>query len=188
MENYEILKLACEYLTNGNIESSKDLLKEKYPFEHIVYKKRSYSTAKMMKIFMRDCFIDRYSGRKLVNPGALRVLSEEFPQEVPYQAHGKLDCCHIAYWELMPTIDHVLPIARGGDNNDDNLVTTSMSMNLSKSSFTLDQLQWKLYPAYTDENWDGLTNWFINYVDKNPSLLDIAYIKNWYKVARRYFI
>ena len=37
--------------------------------------------------------------------------------------------CHSAYWELVPTIDHIIPIAIGGEDNLSNYATTSMLHN-----------------------------------------------------------
>lgn len=33
--------------------------------------------------------------------------------------------CHNAYWEFVPTIDHIVPVALGGEDNTDNYATTS---------------------------------------------------------------
>ena len=30
-----------------------------------------------------------------------------------------------AYWEFVPTIDHIVPVALGGEDNTDNYATTS---------------------------------------------------------------
>jgi hypothetical protein len=44
---------------------------------------------------------------------------------------------HIIYWALFPTIDHVVPVAREGPDEDKNWVTTSMLRNAAKSNWTL---------------------------------------------------
>jgi hypothetical protein len=113
------------------------------------------------------------------------VLSKELPEDFPYQLHWKMSECHIAYWQLFPSVDHILPIARGGDNNEDNLVCTSMLRNLAKSNFTLEELGWTTYPKGNINEWDGMTKWFIEYVDKNKYLLETKYIKDWYITAKR---
>ncbi|WP_196590625.1 HNH endonuclease domain-containing protein [Pectinatus frisingensis] len=138
----------------------------------------------MLQIFVRDGFIDRYTGNKLIFPGTLRILSELMPQEFPYHLNWKMDACHIAWWQLSPTIDHILPIARGGNNEPDNLVCTSMLKNKTKDNFLLDELGWNLFPAGDFEKWDGLINWFIKYVENNRSILNCNYIANWYKPVK----
>ena len=52
----------------------------------------------------------------------------------------------MAYWGLFPTIDHIVPIARGGLDGEENLVCCSMLTNNIKTNWTLEQLQWQLYP------------------------------------------
>ena len=82
-----------------------------------------------MEQFVRDGFIDRYSGQKLVNPGLLKVLSHYMPETVPYHAHWKMESCHNAYWEFVPTVDHIYPVALGGTDSSENWATTSMLHN-----------------------------------------------------------
>ena len=69
--------------------------------------------------------------------------------------------CHSAYWELVPTIDHIIPIAIGGEDNPSNYATTSMLHNSVKSNWTIEQLNWKLYPAGDINEYDGLTGLFV---------------------------
>jgi hypothetical protein len=58
---------------------------------------------------MRDGFCDRYTGRRLVFPGVLRLISELFPKEFPWHPNWKQGVGHSLYWELSPTVDHVIP-------------------------------------------------------------------------------
>jgi 5-methylcytosine-specific restriction endonuclease McrA len=183
MNKSNIIELACFALSEDNKEKSLEILKNEYPFKYIKCGKRQYTKEKILNIFIRDGFIDRYTGDKLVFPGALKILSNIFPNEFPYHQHGKLEVCHTAYWELMPTIDHILPTSKGGTNNDDNLVTTSMIKNSAKSIFSLDELGWTLYPNGNLEEWDGLVNWFLEFIKENKQLLDDNYINDWYRVA-----
>jgi hypothetical protein len=78
--------------------------------------------------------VDRYSGLPLVFPGVLRLLSRLLPQEFPFHPNWKMAETHPAYWELFPTIDHVLPVSRGGVDSDVNWVTTSMLRNAAKAN------------------------------------------------------
>lgn len=82
-----------------------------------------------MQSFVRDGFIDRYSGRHLVFPGTLRVLSTLFPEDFPFHPNWKTQFTHPAFWELFPTIDHIVPVARGGLDVPENWVTTSQLRN-----------------------------------------------------------
>ena len=130
-----------------------------------------------------DNLIDRYSGQHLVNPGLLKVISHYLPDIFPYHPHWKMDACHNAYWELIPTIDHIFPIALGGTDSEENFATTSMLHNSIKSNWTLEQLQWQLHPTGDYEEWDGLTNLFVKLVEQNEELLKDTYIKRWYDIS-----
>jgi hypothetical protein len=68
----------------------------------------------MLTTFVRDGFVDRYSGVRLVCVAALRLISKRPPDQLPFQANWRLDTCHVAFWDLAPTIDHILPVSRGG--------------------------------------------------------------------------
>lgn len=140
-----------------------------------------------MEQFIRDGFIDRYTGQKLLNPGILKVLSVCFPNEFPFHPHWKMTETHIAYWELSPTIDHIYPIAKGGHDDKNNWVTTSMKNNSIKSNYTIDEIHWKLYPQGDIDIWDGLSKTFIKLVDNNKELLKDNYIKTWYNISKKLF-
>ena len=132
---------------------------------------------------MKDGFIDRYTGEKLLNPGMLKVISHYFPEVFPYHPHWKMTDTHIAYWELVPTIDHIYPIAKGGHDDEENWVTTSMKNNSIKSNYTIDEIHWNLYLKGSIDDWDGLTRLFIDLVNNDNELLKDSYIKSWYKAS-----
>ncbi len=133
---------------------------------------------------MRDGFIDRYTGQRLIFPGVLRVLSLLLPRDFPFHPHWRTTETHPAFWELSPTLDHVVPIAFGGADDESNLVTTSMLRNSAKANWTLEELGWKLYPAGRYEDWDGLTAWFREYVAAHEDCLRDRAIARWYRLAR----
>lgn len=182
MNSSEVLRLVSESLLSGNLFDAKEVAKE-YPFEKFATKKRSYTPLQSTKLFLRDGFIDRYSGQKLVFPGLLRLLSEWLPEEFPFHPNWKMSETHIMYWELFPTVDHIVPIARGGADEETNWVTTSMLRNSSKSNWTLEDLNWTLVPAGDLQNWDGLINIFIQLVDQAPQHKNHNYINTWYGAA-----
>lgn len=185
VDRTEIIKMLCSYLNNNDREKCKELIESKYPFKPVKYDKRSYSKKVLTEIFIRDGFIDRYSGQKLIFPPVLRILSLEFPDEFPFHNNWKMSQCHLAYWELCPTVDHVIPIASGGLNTKDNLICTSMLRNSAKSNFTLEELNWVLLPSGDYRNWDGLSHWFIDYVLENGELLKNDYMRSWYNALKK---
>jgi len=92
---------------------------------------------------------------------------------------------HIAYWELFPTVDHIVPLARGGPDDEGNWATTSMFRNSAKSNWTLEELGWTLYPPGEPRDWDGLMGWFLSFAEINPQILQDRYINRWYRAATR---
>ncbi len=91
---------------------------------------------------------------------------------------------HIVYWELYPTIDHIVPVARGGADDETNWVSTSMIRNSAKSNWTLEELGWQLLPPGDYTQWDGLMGWFLKYIEQDPTHLQNNYLKRWHSAAR----
>ena len=179
----EVLKRVAINLLSQNKSEAIKIIQNDYPFVYLPREKRMYTDKQKIKQFIKDGFIDRYSGQRLVNPGLLKVISYYLPDVFPYHPHWKMDECHNAYWELIPTVDHIHPIALGGTDSEENYATTSMLHNSIKNNWTLEQLQWTLYPAGDYTEWDGLTNLFIKLVEQDKELLKDTYIKRWYALS-----
>ena len=179
----EIIREVMYALIGSDERKAKEIIRKEYPHEVKEIVKRSYTLSQRMQQFIKDGFIDRYSGNRLVNPGILKVISTYFPEEFPFQPHWKMTDTHIAYWELIPTLDHIYPIAKGGRDDKSNWVTTSMKNNSIKSNYTVEEIGWTLYPKGNMEEWDGLTQVFIELVENNRELLSDRYIKSWYGVS-----
>ena len=133
----------------------------------------------MCKVFLRDGFIDRYTGNKLLFPGLIRLLTVEFPEIFKYHPNWKMSETHIIYWELFPTVDHLKPVARGGEDNEDNWITTSMIRNAAKANWELEELGWTLHEKGNLANWDGLINYFLELCNANKSYVSDKYISSW---------
>ena len=183
-----IIRDIATTLLNGSKSDAKEIICQQYPHTYYEIEKRTYTMAQKMKLFVSDGFIDRYTGEKLINPGMLKTISHYFPDEFPYQPHWKMTDTHIAYWELVPTLDHIYPIAKGGTDDSKNWVTTSMKNNSIKSNYTIDEIRWTLYPKGNISDWDGLTRVFIELVEHDKALLADSYIKSWYKVSKEVFL
>ncbi len=181
-----IIKYLCELLIENKNNEGVDFIKENYPFIEIdKVQSRQYSKYEMMKVFLRDGFIDRYSGERLLFPGLIRLLTLEMPDIFKYHPNWKMTETHMIYWDLFPTVDHIIPIARGGNNQEDNWITTSQLRNSAKSNFTIEELGWELLPNGKLEDWDGLCSIFLtlvnneNIVKKHFSKEDWKYISDW---------
>lgn len=184
----QIIQNACQCLAENNPDKARDIITIEYPFVPKVSAGRNYSPEFMTKVFVRDGFLDRYKGTCLIFPPVLRLLSRYMPDEFPYHKNWKIDATHPAYWELFPTIDHVVPVARGGVDDESNWVSCSMLTNSAKAAWTLDELRWHLQPAGDIAQWDGMMGWFVEQVEQQPELLyqgeTAAYLKRWYGPAK----
>lgn len=183
-----IISKIANLLLQNNKTAAKEIICQEYPHKYYEIEKRSYTIAQKMNQFINDGFIDRYTGKKLLNPGILKIISVYLPNEFPFQSHWKMTQTHIAYWELIPTIDHIYPIAKGGQDDEKNWVTTSMKNNSIKSNYTIDEIHWRVYPKGNITEWDGLTSLFIQLVDNDKELLKDAYIKSWYNISKKLFL
>ena len=180
---YQTIQDACSAISNGDVNDAKQIINTKYAFLPLKNAGRSYTNLQKTKIYLRDGFIDRYSGDKMVFPPVLRLMSKLMPDEFPFHKNWKTSECHIAYWQLLPTIDHIVPVSRGGEDKKTNWVCTSQLRNSAKSNWLLKELGWQIYPPGNLDEWDGLFNWFINYVETNPKTLNDNYLKSWYNAA-----
>jgi hypothetical protein len=183
MDQISVISSAFHALIEQGPESAGAIIETQWPFVAQAISKRVYSKAQCMQVFQRDGFVDRYSGQRLVFPGVLRIMSNAFPALFPFQKNWKMTETHPAYWELAPTIDHVIPIARGGTDTIDNWVTTSMIRNSAKANWTLEELGWSLKECGNFDQWDGLVGLFSKAVQQKPELLQDEYLRSWYAAA-----
>ena len=181
----EAVARICAAISVASLDEAAAIARAELPFEAFDRAKRSYTPTQAVSIFLRDGFTDRYSGQRLAFPGTLRLLSQLLPEEIPYHSNWKTTECHMLYWHLSPTVDHVKPVARGGLDVEENRVCTSMLRNAAKGHWTLDELGWQLQSPGSLDNWDGMLDWFMKYVRDKPRLRDDEFFKRWYGAARR---
>ena len=186
----DIIKEICKKIENPNnprLAAAKDIVKKKYPHNPRKKNERNnyQNLLKKTEIFRRDGFIDRYSGEKLIYPPVLKILSVLMKKEFPYQKNWKMSETHIAWWELIPTVDHVEPVARGGEDEKENWVCTSQLRNSAKSNWKLEDLGWEMKKKGDLKKWDGMMGWFMEYMKKAPpEICNDKYIKKWHKAAK----
>lgn len=58
---------ACRLLATGAMDEAAVIIKARYPFNAVAKGGRSYSAAQMTRVFMRDGFVDRYTGAREPN-------------------------------------------------------------------------------------------------------------------------
>lgn len=173
----------CEAVADRRIADAALILRSQYPYAPDPITKRNYGPMQATQVFVRDGFIDRYSGARLVFPPVLRVLSVVMPDDFPYHPNWKTDVTHPAYWEIGATIDHLVPVTRGGSDSEVNWVTTSMALNSAKMNWTLEELGWRLHLPGSYADWDGLMGWFLRYAALVPSVLSNSSVRQWHRAA-----
>lgn len=179
-----VLLSVCDALSAGDARGAKAQITTNYPYRPMEKSPRKYGDQLALEVFCRDGFIDRYSGCRLVFPGTLKLLSMLMPEEFPRHSNWKMSETHPAFWELSPTLDHVIPAAQGGPDLPENLVTTSMLRNSAKANWTLEDLGWSLYPAGSLADWNGLLSWFVDFVGANPGYLEDTYVRKWFNASK----
>ena len=184
-KNIDVLKQAAEYILAGKTEEAGTVIRKEYPFTPISKESRSYNKTKQMEQFFKDGFIDRYFGTKLINPGMLRILSEKLPGKFTFHSNGETYESHVIYRDFQPSMDHIVPISRGGKDDQSNWATTSVKGNSAKGIYTLEQLNWHLYLKGDIHEWDGLSGIFMKLVEKEPKLKQLNGVNSWYNATKQ---
>lgn len=185
LEKPDIIARICSALSEGSLEKASEIARVEYPFVPGTNAGRAYTPLQSVRVFWRDGFVDRYSGARLVFPGTLRLLSRLMPEEFPAHTNWKMTESHLMFWELFPTVDHVVPVARGGADDESNWVCTSMLRNGAKANWTLAELGWEMCPPGDPHEWDGLMRWSTEFLEREPVLLGDKYIRRWNAAAKR---
>jgi hypothetical protein len=181
----DVLLAVCGAIEDQRLDKAASMLNEHYPFVRLANAGRRYSAVQSMRVFLRDGFTDRYTGHRLVFPGTLRLISQLLPAQFPFHNNWKTDACHFGYYELFPTIDHLMPVSRGGGDCEANWVSTSMIRNAAKANFTVEELGWRLHPPGELESWDGLTGWFLRQWPNVRDRYGSPYLRQWADAAVR---
>lgn len=184
MEKSDVVAAVCNSLSDGTTDNAVAILREHYRFAPEEITKRRYGAVESTRVFLRDGFIDRYSGKRLIFPPVFRVLSAVLPADFPYHPNWKTNFTHPAYWAVAATIDHLVPVTRGGTDEESNLITTSMAHNFAKMNWTLKELGWTLRPPGDLRTWDGLVHWFVEYVTSHPETAASSSVNQWLRAAR----
>jgi hypothetical protein len=109
-------------------------------------------------VFRRDGWRCRYCGCRVIPARVRRWIDKRLPATIRWDQATNVGC-HAGFWALWGSVDHVIPRARGGRNEAENLVTACMVCNFAREHFTLEQLGLadpRGRPPVPD-GWDGLT-------------------------------
>src|SRR5688572_24805578 len=110
----QVIQEVCEAIARADTDKAAAIVHSDYPFTEPAPSRRKATLTDATRVFLRDGFVDRYAGTSLVFPPVLRLISQTLPEEFPFHPNWKMSECHVAYWELSATVDHVIPVARGG--------------------------------------------------------------------------
>lgn len=83
------IKHICKALLEGRNTEAKKIARNQYPFQPLFRKRRNYFLHQSMQVFVRDGFIDRYSGQRLIFPGVLRYYPSYFLMNFLFKRTGK---------------------------------------------------------------------------------------------------
>jgi 5-methylcytosine-specific restriction endonuclease McrA len=118
------------------------------------------ATSIIAGVYARDRYQCRYCGERVILTAVMRLVSRLYPDQFPYHSNWKADSTHPAFVSRSATLDHVHPIADGGDPLDPaNLVTACWGCNRRKGDLRLDELGWSLIEP-SIPGWWGLTEFF----------------------------
>ena len=185
MDKVDAISAVCTKLAADALDDAASILRRDFPFAPEPITRRQYGPLESTRIFLRDGFVDRYTGERLIYPPVFRILSFVLPEEFPFHPAWRADATHPAYWQLGATLDHVVPVSRGGADEPANWVTTSVAHQGTRNDATLEELGWSLVPPGDAAAWDGMLGWFMQYTEAHPASLAYASVRQWHRAAAR---
>lgn len=181
-----VLVHACLALEAGSVDAAKKIIETDFPFSRYIKDEKQLPEAEQMKIFMRDGFVDRFTGKRVFMPAVLVVLGKTMPDVFPYKdTHWDRDQTHQAHEMFTAAVKKIIPSASA--KYERNLVTVSYLTKLSRGNATIEDLGQRLLTLEEIENlrWDGMTDWFVRYVDEHRDLLANTMINKWYTAIQK---
>ena len=105
------------------------------------------------------------------------------PDVFPNHPNWKRDETHQTHEMFNATVKKIIP-NRPAD--EFNLATAAYKTKAAKANATLEDLGWKILSLeeIADLRWNGMTGWFMNYVDEHRDLLNTSLIARWYKAVQ----
>jgi len=115
-----------------------------------------------VEVFTRDNWHCRYCGDAVFFSPSLKILDDLSSGHGYYHRNGKAgEMLSLFQWKWA-SVDHVLPVNKGGENNYENLVTACWECNLKLRDNTVD----KPNPKPVIDNptgWDGFYSLFLKF-------------------------
>ena len=92
--------MVCAALEKEEKQKAEELVGSRYPFAPPVDRRKAFTRFARTRVFLRNGFVDRYSGDRLFFPPVLEVISASIPDAFPSHQNGKMANCHVAHYEL----------------------------------------------------------------------------------------
>jgi hypothetical protein len=125
------------------------------PKEHRA-KPRDATRETKMLLHDRDGYYCRFCGIPVIRSEIRMKIQKLYPEAVPWGTRNNLQ--HAAFQALWAQYDHLIPHARGGTSELDNLVLTCAACNYGRGNFTLAEVG-LIDPMAREPRrgaWDGL--------------------------------
>lgn len=102
--------------------------------------RKQFSTTEQRKIFMRDTYLCRYCGVRVIDEKILKRM-ETMVGRVHFASSGNSNADrHGIVFFFRATVDHVIPLSYGGQTTLDNGVTSCWNCNYGKYNALLEQM------------------------------------------------
>ncbi|MDE1160798.1 MAG: HNH endonuclease [Acidobacteriaceae bacterium] len=112
--------------------------------------------AEKLRLLKRDCHRCRFCGVPVIRAEIRNLMHKQYPQALPWGRTNQSQ--HAAFQAMWAQFDHVLPHARGGSNDLENVVVACAPCNFGRMEFTIEELGLddprKRQPVRS--GWDGL--------------------------------
>jgi hypothetical protein len=107
-------------------------------------------------LHLRDGFHCRFCGIPVIRKEIREILRKSYPLALRWGNRNVLQ--HAAFQAMWLQYDHIIPHAKGGTNDLDNLLITCAPCNFGRSSYTLEEvgLLNPLQFSPHKSSWDGL--------------------------------
>jgi hypothetical protein len=174
--NFDCLVEAAQYTAAGYFEVAEAALAAVAHQPPVFKERRPITAVERHRIYCRDRYLCRYCGRRLVHPGVFHVLAQLYSERFVYDP-PRLARSSAPAREATPVLDHVLPVIRGGDTEEANLVTACYPCNARKAHHLPQECGMHLRPI-PKRGWHGLVREFVDMGELNREALDWSRLPN----------
>ena len=131
-------------------------------------KRTSIPKADQLHVFNRDNWTCKYCGDPVFFSPTLKLLEDKSPGHGYYQGHGKTGEMLELFRTKWASVDHIIPVTKGGQNNIENYATACWDCNLTLNDAVENKPEPdKINQDNIDTNWDGLVSLYLKLAPEN---------------------